>query len=95
LEWKFQPINYVPVGHGIVEQIGLRLRNKGLIPDEEENDSFVLAESALLGAIILISNDRHLKDISFVEMKVVLDGCDVATPLIVSPWNVAKFFPKR
>lgn len=28
LEWAFQPVKYVPVGHGIVEQIGRKLRDR-------------------------------------------------------------------
>lgn len=94
LKWGFQPINYVPVGHGIVEAIGGKIRGKGLIPETEENDSFVVAEAALLGSSILISNDRHLKDIPNFELKLVLDDCDVQTPLIVSPWAIAKLFPR-
>src|SRR5262245_7680154 len=30
--WGFEPVNFLPVGHGIVEQIAQSLRNKGLIP---------------------------------------------------------------
>lgn len=47
--WKFTPVNCVPVGHGIVEQIGNRIRDKGLLPDEEIHDSFLIAEAALYG----------------------------------------------
>ena len=92
LNWVFQPINYVPVGHGIVESIGLKIRLKGLVPESEENDSFVIAESALLGATMLVSNDHHLRDIPHFELKLLLDQCDVTTPLIVSPWKISTFF---
>jgi len=45
--WGFLPVNCVPVGHGIVEQIAGKIREKGLIPEEEIHDSFVIAEAAL------------------------------------------------
>src|SRR2546422_468209 len=38
--WNFRPVNFVPTGHGIVERIGQALRDQGLIPAPEINDSF-------------------------------------------------------
>src|SRR5947209_7988946 len=46
--WRIVPVNLIAVRHGIAERIAERIREKGLIPDEEVNDSLVLAESALL-----------------------------------------------
>ena len=39
--------------------IAQRLREQELIPDEEVNDSLVLAESALLGCTMLLTSDEH------------------------------------
>lgn len=94
LSWQFQPLNYLPAGHGIVEQIGNKVRDAGIIPEVEKNDSFVLAEAALVGATMLISNDQHLRSIDNFQLKTILDRCDVSTPAIASPWEIAKFFPK-
>lgn len=60
LNWRYEPMNFIPVGHGIVEQIAFKLRNVGIIPDEEENDSQIIAEAALLGCEMLLSSDRHM-----------------------------------
>lgn len=90
--WGFQPVNCVPVGHGIVEQIGRTLRQKGLIPESEVNDSYVVAEAALVGASILLSSDAHLKDIPYEALKLVLDAADVPAPLIASPWKIVHQF---
>jgi len=90
--WGFLPINCVPVGHGIVEQIGRRIREKGLLPEEEIHDSFVIAESALYGAAILISSDTHIKDIDRRMLKIQLGVCDVECPLIASPWKIVNQF---
>ena len=47
--WKLEPLNLIPVGHGIVERIA------------ERNDSFVIAEAALIECGILLSTDAHLR----------------------------------
>lgn len=61
-EWGYEPLNIIPAGMGITEQIGLKLRLRGIIPDEEENDALIVAEAALLGCTILLSSDHHLLD---------------------------------
>ena len=95
-EWKFQPVDFVPVGHGIVGSVAGKIRDRGYIPLEEVNDSFVLAESALLACTLLITSDGHLIDVPAGPLKLLLDTCDVACPLIVSPRKIAKeFFPKK
>lgn len=59
-KWGYKPINVIPVGKGIAERISFKLRSGGLLPDEEENDGFIIAEAALLGCDLLLSSDRHL-----------------------------------
>ena len=90
--WRFVPVNCIPVGHGIVEQIGRRIRSKGLIPEEEIHDSFIVAEAALYGATILVSSDGHIKDIDQKMLKIELDSSDVPCPLIASPWKIVNAF---
>ncbi|HXP63678.1 MAG TPA: type II toxin-antitoxin system VapC family toxin [Dongiaceae bacterium] len=90
--WGFQPVNLVPVDHGIVEQIARSIRQKGLIPEDEINDSYVVAEAGLIGASILLSADAHLKDIPYEALKLILDAADVPAPLIVSPWKIVHQF---
>jgi predicted nucleic acid-binding protein len=90
--WEFLPVNCVPVGHGIVEQIGNRIRAKGLLPDEEIHDSFVIAEAALYGATLLISSDGHIKNINQQMLNIELKSCDVDCPLIASPWKIVNQF---
>ncbi len=90
--WGFVPVNFIPVGHGIVEQIGRKIRDCGLIPDEEINDSYIVAEAALYGATMLISSDAHIKDIDQKILKIELDASDVHCPLIASPWKIVNAF---
>ncbi len=90
--WGFTPVNSVPACHGIVRQIGGKLRARGIIPEEEIHDSFIVAEAALCGAAILISNDSHIKDIDREMLKIELDASDVSCPLIASPWTIVNNF---
>lgn len=50
-EWNVEPVNLVPVQHGIVDRITDKLRERDLLPVAERNDAFVLAEAALLGLV--------------------------------------------
>jgi hypothetical protein len=90
--WGFVPVDFAPVGHGIVEQIGRKIREKGLVPDDQIHDSFVIAEAALYGAAILISSDTHIKDIDRDMLELELRRSDVDCPLIASPWNIVHQF---
>ncbi len=90
--WGFIPVNFIPVGHGIVEQIGRKIRASGLIPEEEIHDSFIVAEAALYGATLLISSDGHINDIDQKRLKLELDASDVPCPLIASPWKIVNTF---
>lgn len=91
-DWGFTPLNCLPVGHGITEQIARKLRYRGLIPHEEENDSLMVAEAALAGVTLLLSSDWHVKDIDPTSLKLLLDECDVSTPLLASPHRVRILF---
>ena len=89
--WGFEPLNCLPVGHGIVEQIGKKLRVNGLLPEEEMNDSFILAEAALANAAALLTSDSHILQIDESLLRSVLEECEVGVPLLCSPWRVSNF----
>ena len=91
--WQIEPANLVPVGHGIVERIADRLRGAGLLPPEEQNDSLILAEAALLGCSMLLTSDAHLRGLDHEKASLELKACDVDMPVIATPREiVAKFF---
>ena len=95
-KWGFSAVNCLPVGHGIVEETARKVRMKGLLPAEEIHDSFVLAESGLRDASILLSNDAHIKDMDQRALKLLFDECDIGCPLIASPRKiVTSFFQKK
>lgn len=90
--WKFVPLNFIPAGHGVVERIAARMRSKGLLPEEEVNDSLIIAEAALAGVTLLVSSDAHIRDMDHTALKIELDACDVSTPLIAAPRKIVKSF---
>ena len=95
-QWGFCAVNFLPVGHGIVEETARKIRANGLLPEEEIHDSFLLAESGLRDASILLSNDAHIKDMDQRALKLLFDECDIGCPLIASPKKiVTSFFQKK
>ena len=91
-DWKFAPINFIPVGHGITERIADSIRERGLLPPEEVNDSFIVAESALAACAILLSSDGHIREIPADKLNLLLAAAHVATVVISSPREIAKKF---
>lgn len=93
--WRIVPINLMPVGHGIVERIGVRLRDAALLPAEEINDSFLVAETALLEGRLLLSSDEHLRGMDHRQLSLVLQEFDLFAPVIATPGEVVKKFFQR
>jgi predicted nucleic acid-binding protein len=91
-DWKFTPINFIPVGHGITERIADSLRDRGLLPPEEVNDSFIVAESALASCAILLSSDGHIRSIPADKLNLLLAAAHVGTVVISTPREIAKKF---
>ena len=90
--WRFEALNLVPVGRGIVEQIAEEIRRLDLLPAEEKNDSLIVAESALLECRILLSGDAHLRGIDFQRLTLLLKDFDVAAPVIATPREIVRKF---
>ena len=92
-QWGIQPLNLVPVGHGIVDAIAAKIRARGLLPDEETHDALILAESALLECSILLTSDAHLRAVDHASLSLLLQASHVASPIIATPREtVRKFF---
>jgi predicted nucleic acid-binding protein len=93
--WRIIPVNLIAVRHGIAERIAERIREQGLIPGEEVNDSLVLAESALLGCSVLLTSDEHLRGLDFERLTLELQGFDVTAPVIATPREIVRKFFQR
>jgi predicted nucleic acid-binding protein len=93
--WRIVPVNLMPVGHGIVERVAEKLRRAELLPVSEVNDSQLVAESALLGARLLLSNDAHLRGMDLARLTIELQYFDLAAPVIATPREVVRRFFQR
>ena len=91
-KWEIYPVNLVPVEHGIVAAIGARLRSDNLLPDEEEHDALILAESGLLACSILLTSDAHLRAIDFQRLKLLFQDFHIMAPIIATPREIVKKF---
>ena len=85
----------MPVGHGIVDLIAEKLRSAELLPASEVNDSQLVAESALLGARLLLSSDEHLRGIAFTRLSIELQNFDLVAPVIATPAELVRKFFQR
>jgi predicted nucleic acid-binding protein len=90
--WRIEPVNLVPAGHGIVEVIASKVRALGLLPAEETHDALIVAEAALLGCGILLTSDAHLRGVDFQRLTLLLQGFDVAAPVIATPREIVRKF---
>ena len=91
-KWDFLPVNLVPVGHGVVEQIASRLQKTGLIPTAEYHDALILSGAALLGCAILLSADTHLLELDYEKVSSELKACDVGASVIATPREIVTEF---
>ena len=90
-----KPINLVPVGHGIVDVNAWKIREKGLIDEDERNDSLILDEAGLLECSVLLTNDSHLTDIEPEKLREVMKDFDGSVPIIKSPHQILKQFGSK
>lgn len=90
--WGFEPLSLVPVGPGIVERIAGEIRRRDLVAAQEMNDSLIIAEAALLGCGILLSNDAHLRGVDFPRLTMLLADFDLAAPIIATPREIVRKF---
>lgn len=85
-------MDFIPVGHGIIETVARKLRREKLIPETEVNDSFILAEAALANCTILISSDGHIRDADPTLLSLTLKSCDVQAIILRTPREIVRQF---
>lgn len=93
--WKFRPLDFTSVGHGIVEAVAAKLRGENLIPEDEVNDSYILAEDALANCTILITSDAHIRGADPTLLGLTLKSCDVSAILVRTPLEIVRQFGGR
>jgi predicted nucleic acid-binding protein len=91
-QWQFQPAFLNAVQEALVSQSADRLRRSGLMPYEERNDGFVLAEAAVLNCTLLVTEDSHLRSIDFERLLELFREMDLIAPVIATPREIVRRF---
>lgn len=94
-EWKFTPKVLTDVGRDIIESVGDKLRARGIVPEAERNDSYLIAEAALAGCDFLVSSDTHVRDADRTQLALTLKGCDVGVVIVCTPKEIVTRFSGR
>ena len=63
-----------------------------MIPEQEVNDSFILAEAALANCTILITSDEHLRAADPTLLSLTLKACDVQAIIVRTPREIVRQF---
>jgi predicted nucleic acid-binding protein len=66
--WQCQPAFLTAIQEDIAANAAKHLLEAELIPYEEKNDALLLAESAVLGCLLLLTHDAHLRGVDFEEL---------------------------
>jgi rRNA-processing protein FCF1 len=90
--WKFRPLDFIPVGHGVIESVARKLRGEKLVPEHEVNDSLILAEAARANCTLLITSDEHLRSADPALLGATLKACDVTVILVRTPHEIIRQF---
>jgi predicted nucleic acid-binding protein len=85
VEWGLVLWQMKPVGEDITERFSDRLREKGLLPDEEKHDGEILAETSLMGVSVLVTQDHHLLDIDETSLAVAFQEADLVPVQVMHP----------
>jgi len=86
--WRFHFAGLNSAQEAVVAGAAQRICSTGLVPAGEYNDATIIAESAILNAILLVSNDSHLLGIDHRRLGLLFRELDLPVPLIVSPREI-------
>jgi predicted nucleic acid-binding protein len=90
--WKFTPAPFNALQRSIADNAARCMLRNRLLPDEEKNDARIVAESAVLNCVLLVSNDSHLLAVDHRRLGLLFRELDLPVPLIVSPREIVKKF---
>ena len=90
--WHFRPADLSSTEEAISEEAARNVLRVGLLPAAERNDALIIAESAVLNAVLLVSNDSHLLQMDHRRLGLLFRELDLPVPLIVSPREIVRKF---
>jgi predicted nucleic acid-binding protein len=88
--WHLIPYDLKAVGHGITEVNAQKLMASGVLPDGENNDGFIVVETALAEIPNLITSDIHLLGINPAQLAQKLNEYDLPPVAIFHPRDILR-----
>jgi hypothetical protein len=79
LSWKIQPFPLADLDRYLAKRFSRKLRDRGLLPEEEDNDGRILGETSAAQIPMLVTSDRHLLDIDARQLEIALADSDFST----------------
>lgn len=92
LPWHFRPADLNSTQEVIADEAARKILFVRLLPATEVNDATIIAESAVLNSILLVSNDSHLLNVDHRRLGLLFRELDLPVPLIISPREVVRKF---
>jgi predicted nucleic acid-binding protein len=83
--WKCQPITLSSTQLAIAMRFATRLMESSLIPETEQNDGKILAQTSLAGIPMLVTSDKHLVDIDEAALMLAFNEADLSPVHPVHP----------
>ena len=90
--WHFHPADLNSAQEAIACEAARKILFAGLLPASEINDATIIAESAVLNSILLVSDDSHLLKADHRRLGLLFRELDLPVPLIVSPREIVRKF---
>ena len=90
--WHFHPADLSSVEEAVAAEAARKILFAGLIPAAEVNDARIIAESAVLNSVLIVSNDSHLLAVDHRRLGLLFRELDLPVPLIISPREIVKKF---
>jgi predicted nucleic acid-binding protein len=83
--WKCQPFTLSSTQLAIAVRFATRLMDSMLIPETEQNDGKILAQTSLAGIPMLVTSDKHLLDIDEDALLLAFNEADLSPVHSVHP----------
>ena len=83
--WKYQPFTLSSTQLAIAIRFATRLMDSGLIPETEQNDGKILAQTSQAGIPLLVTSDKHLLNIDEDALYLAFNEADLSPGHPVHP----------
>ena len=90
--WHFHPADLNATQEAVAAEAARKILYASLIPAAEVNDAKIIAESAVLNSVLIVSNDSHLLTVDHRRLGLLFRELDLPVPLIISPREIVKKF---